>query len=223
VPTSAGGLGTNGYVTNSGTFTTLVEINSTLTLTQTYIEGYMNGAAMRPVLLNSSVSGATSGQCDTVTVALHAATVPYAEVLSQKVVLGITGAATLTFPPSVIGNSYYLVVKGRSLIETWSATPLAFASTTAYDFGSASKAYGGNMGMVGSVPVLYSGDIEATYPYLHDGNVDLFDFSAWETEYNNFSAGYFKEDLNGDGNVDLFDFSIWENNYNNFVSKITPP
>jgi subtilisin-like proprotein convertase family protein len=192
--------------------------NSVLTLSSTYIEGYMNGGVMRPVLLNSGVPGATSGQCDTITVALHAATSPFAQVQSVKVVLGTTGAATVVFPPSVIGNSYYLVIKGRNLLETWSADPVSFSATTAYSFNGVGRAFGSNLGTLGGIPVLYSGDLDA----LKDGNIDLLDYPVWENQFNVSNTGYQSSDLNGDGLVNALDYQIWEAKAINFISVKKP-
>jgi hypothetical protein len=197
---------------------------SDLTLTNTFIEGYMNGATMRPVLANAVAAGGTvptftpptSGTaCDIITVDLHAATAPYALVHTTTATLTTAGAAAVRFPAAASGNSFYVVVKGRNIVETWSAAPVAFTSTASYSFATA---YGSNLGAVGGVPVIYSGDIAGP----QDGNIDFFDYPIWETDYNNFVGGYYPSDLNGDGNVDFFDYPIWETNYNNFVGVSKP-
>jgi hypothetical protein len=187
-----------------------------LTLNQTFIEGYLNGASMRPVLMNSGVVGATATQCDTIQVALHASTSPYALVYSDTTVLGTNGTAVASFPAAAAGGNYYIVVNGRNLIQTWSANPVTMASSVSYHFGAASQAFGNNLGLVGTIPVMFSGDID------QDGVVDLADYPIWETDYNNFVIGYAPTDLGGDGVVDLVDYPIWEANYNNFVSVSKP-
>ncbi len=198
----------------------LTNCETSLNLTQTFMEGYMTGNSMRPVLLNSGVPDATVNQCDTITVALHASTFPYAQVYSTKTVLSTTGATTALFSPAVVNSSYYVVVKGRNLVETWSANPMNFAVSNAYNFGSAGQAYGNNLGSVGGIAVIYSGDMDA---YAGgNGSIDLVDYPIWETDYNNFESGYFSSDLNGDGAVDLIDYPIWETNYNNFIYVIKP-
>jgi subtilisin-like proprotein convertase family protein len=191
------------------------ECNSVLTLSQTFIQGYMNGSAMRPVLLNSGVPGATASQCDTVILALHNAISPYAQAQTQKAVLSVNGSLSVTFPASVIGQSYYVVIKGRNIVETWSTAPITFTAAVSNNFATA---YGGNLGLAGGVPVIYSGDIAMP----KDGSVDFFDYPIWETDYNNFVSGYFASDLNGDGSIDFFDYPIWETNYNNFIGVVKP-
>jgi subtilisin-like proprotein convertase family protein len=199
-------------------FTTICESN--LNLTQTFVQGYMDGSTMRPVLLNSGVAGATATQADTITVALNGSAPPYSQVYAKKTVLNTNGSTSLTLPPSALGNSYYLVIKGRNLVETWSAAPIAFSSSTAYHFGAAGQAYGGNLGISSGIPVIYNGDINGN-PF-GDGSVDFIDYSIWENDYNNFLSGYYASDLNGDNSVDFLDYVIWEVNYNNFISTIKP-
>jgi hypothetical protein len=193
--------------------------NTTLNLTQTFIQGYMNGSSMRSVLLNSGIAGATALQCDTITVELRNGTSPFALAHTFKGILMTDGTISCTFPGSAAGNSYYIAIKGRNLLETWSAAPVAFTGTTPYNFGTAGQAFGGNLGLSGSIPVIYSGDFNTP----QDGSIDLIDFPIWQTEYDNFSVGgYFISDLDGDGNVDLADFPIWNTNYDNFIGISRP-
>ncbi|MCC6722991.1 MAG: proprotein convertase P-domain-containing protein [Saprospiraceae bacterium] len=196
---------------------------ASLNLTQTFIQGYMDGTSMRPVLLNSGVAGTNSSQCDTITLALHAPTSPYTEIFSKKTILSTTGSTTALFPPSTVGNSYYLVVKGRNLIETWSATPQVFSFSPTYNFGSASQAFGNNLGVTGGVTTIYNGDMNGNGPF-GDGVIDIFDYPDWEVEaFVNFAEGYYPEDLDGNGQVDIFDYPIWEiNAFVNFVEAVKP-
>ncbi len=188
----------------------------------TFIEGFMDGSnsAMLPVLLNSGVMGATSTQCDTITVALHNMASPFAEAFSFKGVLNTDGTISCTFPGAAIGNSYYVVVKHRNALDTWSANPVAITATTSYSFASGvSQAYGSNLVAKGSLYAMFSGDIDSI---LGDDAIDLIDYSIWEADYNNLSTGYIQSDLNGDGSVDLIDYSIWEGNFNNLISVLKP-
>jgi hypothetical protein len=208
---------TNSSLYATSTFTTLSF--ATLSLSQTFIAGYMDGSVMRPVLQNSGVPGATSGQCDSITIALHSMTSPHGLQFEQKVVLSATsGTATADFPSGALGNSYYIVIKGRNIIETWSANPVPFSTSTSYHFGSSAQAYGNNLGNIGGISVIKSGD----FAIPQDGNVDLLDYPEWESNYQAFMTGYFASDLNGDGRVDLLDYPIWESNYNNFTTVIRP-
>lgn len=185
-----------------------------------YIQGYMNGGSMRPVLLNSGVPGATSSQCDTITIQLRNATAPYAVAHSYKGVIGINGQIECVFPASAIGNNYYVAVKHRNALETWSANTIALVNNGNYNFSTgSSQAYGGNMSQVGGLWCFYSGNIDSVTP---DDNIDLVDYPVWETDYNNLEVGYFRSDLNGDGSVDLIDYPLWETNYNNLIGVSRP-
>jgi hypothetical protein len=193
--------------------------NTMLNLTA-YVEGFMDGSVMKPVLQNSGVSGATASQCDTFTVELRNTTSPYALVYDTFAVVGTNGQGMFTFPGTVAGNSYYIVVKHRNALETWSANPVAFTSNTSYSFGSGqSQAYGNNMVEVGGVWCMYSGDIDAVIP---DGNINGTDYSVWELDDSNFETGYKQSDINGDGNVSGPDYSIWELNDSLFISVQKP-
>jgi hypothetical protein len=132
--------------------------------------------------------------------------------------LKTNGTAICNFPIVNDGN-YYLVIKHRNAIQTWSATPIYLnSSPLIYDFSdAANKAFGANLvelqiGVFG----LYSGDVN------QDENVDNSDYSIWESDANDFSFGFYATDLNGDGNVDNTDYSIWEANSNNYIFSIHP-
>jgi hypothetical protein len=187
-----------------------------------YIQGYMNGGTMRPVLMNSGI-GASSSNCDNITIELRNSSAPYALVESFTGIIGTNGTMRAAFTTAAPGN-YYVAIKHRNALETWSKLPVAISNNASYNFSTAAtQAYGDNMvglGAGGSAPfALYSGDIDAL---IADGNIDLLDYPIWETDYNNLEIGYFRSDLNGDGNVDLVDYPVWEANYNNLISVAKP-
>jgi hypothetical protein len=172
---------------------------------------------MIPVKLNQYVAGATTTDVDDVTLELR--TVADGTLVdTATAALKTDGTAVATFATGAAG-SYYLVVKYKNAIETWSATPQTVGLTPlTYDFtNAANKAYGANMVQVApGVFAFYSGDIN------QDTNIDNLDYSIWEEDVNNFTSGYFPTDLNGDGNVDNLDYSIWETNSNNFIYSVNP-
>jgi hypothetical protein len=185
-----------------------------------YLQGYMNGGSMRPVLLNSGIGGATASQCDTITIQLRNASAPYGVAHSFTGVIGTNGQLQCVFPASAIGNNYYVAVKHRNVLETWSANTVTLVNNGSYNFSTGSgQAYGGNMTQVGSFWCFYSGNIDAVTP---DDNIDLLDYPVWETDYNNLEVGYFRSDLNGDGSVDLIDYPIWEASYINLIGVSRP-
>jgi hypothetical protein len=133
-------------------------------------------------------------------------------------ILKTNGTMKAYFPLASIGSSYYLVLKHRNSIETWSAMPVLISQNMLYDFStSAAMSFGNNhLQMEPSVFAIYTGDIN------QDGVVDGLDYNDWENDNNNFAGGYFSTDLNGDGIVDGLDFILWETNSNNFVGAVVP-
>jgi len=181
-----------------------------------FFQGYYDGAGlMLPALLNENV-GTSTTVTDQITVELRDPNT-LAVVSSVNTLLYTNGTAVCIFPP--VNNSYYIVVRHRNNLVTWSAAPITIGTTPVYyDFSTAaSKAYGNNqIQKEPGIWAMYSGDIQ------QDENIDLLDLSILEVDINNFENGYFVTDLNGDGNVDLLDAPLLEDNVNNFIYSIHP-
>lgn len=158
---------------------------------------------------------------DTITVELRNSVTPFGIADFAKSVLSSSGNVTLKFGNAPDGN-YYLAVKHRNSIETWSANSLAVSrsASVSYDLTtSASQAFGSNLIQIDTSPVrfaVYSGDVN------QDGIVDATDISQIDNDASNFVTGYVSTDLTGDEFVDGTDFSIADNNAANFVSIIVP-
>ncbi|GBL35545.1 putative cell agglutination protein 1742.01 [Filimonas sp.] len=211
------GTSAAGCVATSTRLITVISCGTVLNL-KLYIQGYYLGAGlMDHVMQNQGVAGATALQTDTVTVELHNAASPYALVSTQKAVVNTNGAATCNFP--VTGN-YYIAVKHRNAVQTWSSSPVLMSGTINYDFSNlASKAYNSNQVQVSTSPSLwafYTGDMNA------DDNVDLLDLGLLESDITNFAFGYLGTDINGDGNVDLLDAPMVEANISDFIFSNHP-
>jgi len=96
-----------------------------------FIEGfYMGGGQMQAVLYNNNLN-ASPAACDSVTVELHNAFSPYSIFTSVNVLLHTDGSADVRFPISVSSNSYYVAVRHRNAIETWSKNPVRFSDAVA--------------------------------------------------------------------------------------------
>ena len=116
--------------------------------------------------------------------------------------------------PALVG-SYYIVLKHRSCLPLWSASPISFTNTTEYNFiQNVSNAYG-----IVSPPVLnqvapgvfalFSGELN------DDGYIDGMDYVTFETDL--YSSAYgdlflLDGDFNGDSYVDASDFSKFDYN-----------
>jgi len=189
-------------------FCAFVVVSSAATLNLSLFIGcyYVGSGQMQPVLYNEGVCGSCFTQVDTILVELHDSLNPLTVVASFKGMLMVDGTVACTFPNSVVGNSYYVAVKHRSTVQTWSASPVLMNNTTSYDFTTApSQAYGNNMILVSTSPIIfafYCGDIN------QDGNIDQIDFEPLDFGINHGLFGYNISDLNGDGNTDLLDFPI---------------
>ncbi|MBK7763308.1 MAG: hypothetical protein IPI46_08025, partial [Bacteroidetes bacterium] len=160
----------------------------------------------------------TLGACDSIVVELRDSLTPLVVDASIVAVLNQNGTATCIFPPMT--GSKYIIVKHRSAVQTWSASPVAMVPNITYDFSNAAlKAYGSNQVDVsgnGTIWAFFSGDIN------QDDNIDLIDNAYLESDINDFLYGYQVSDLDGDGNVDLLDWPLLEINGSNFIFSNHP-
>jgi hypothetical protein len=189
--------------------------SSTLNITM-FIQGYYVGAsAMTPVKANQGI-GSSSTDVDDILVELRNPTT-LELVASAQGVLQTNGTAACIFLTSQSG-SYYIVVKHRNSIETWSTTPITIGASSSYNFTtSANKAYGDNMKeMEPGVWAFYSGDIN------QDGFIEASDFPLLNNDNDAFAEGYLNTDINGDGFVEASDYPILNNNSDNFIESIHP-
>ena len=117
------------------------------------------------------------------------------------------GLATFQIALSSNAN-YYIKVRNRNHIETWSALPVSFVpSTVEYDFRSSmGQAYGSD------AQVLVEPNVYAFYLGDLDQNtwVDAYDFNIFEPDITQGSTGFFDTDLDGSGWVDSMDFNLFE-------------
>lgn len=191
--------------------------DSTITI-KLFLQGFYSASnSMSAVLMNQGI-GNSNSITDTITIELRAPSYPFALIASNKAIVDTGGIALLKFSSSLSG-SYYIVVKHRNSIETWSSQPVTIGNCEMYyDFSIASnQSFDNNETQVSSnVWAFYSGDVN------QDGTIDIFDFLEWDVDNQNFNSGYYSTDLNGDGNVDIFDFLIWDPNNQNFVGVIVP-
>jgi len=219
----AGNWGTDYvYSTNASSLGSFYFIGNVAPPTSTlylrlFIQGYYTGGQlMQSVLLNQGVGGSMF-TTDSIDVEIRNVIAPYALVATVRTILQVGGTAVCNFPS--LNGSYYIVIKHRQALQTWSANPVMLgALPVSYDFSTASnKAFGNNMFEVETgVWAIYGGDIN------QDENIDLIDLSILEQDISNFAFGYKATDLNGDGNVDLLDSPILEINVSNFVYSNHP-
>jgi uncharacterized delta-60 repeat protein len=169
-------------------------------------------------LYNSSLDKMLS---DTAWIFIRNATYPYGIVDSSRSIIDSSGYATFGLANVINATNYFIVLKHRNSIETWSSNVNMFLSGfMSYDFSTdANKAYGNNLSLVDNSPArfaMFSGDVN------QDGTVDATDLSLIDNDAVIFVTGYVSTDLNGDNFVDATDFSLADNNASNFVSVIRP-
>ena len=186
-----------------------VYAQSTLNV-RVFIEGYYDSLQNEMVPVLDAVN--TPTLFDTVTINLHSPT-NLNIVFTQKVIFDINGYGTVVLPASLINNSYYLDLRHRNSIQTWSSLPILITNIVNYDFTTAkSQAFGNNQNWVGNAACIYSGD------FNQDENVDLSDFPFWDDQSVNTPYGYYLIcDLTGDSIVDLLDKYFWNKNNTSMI------
>ncbi|NVO19240.1 MAG: fibronectin type III domain-containing protein [Bacteroidetes bacterium] len=186
-----------------------------------YLEGLYNGTTMNQAMDINPTPKFTAPVADQMTVELHNSTTPYAIAQSYtNVNLNVNGLMNITTIPGSLSGSYYIVVKHRNSMETWSAAPVSLTGSGpfTYDFTTfATQAYGDNLKPIGSVFVIYGGDVNV------DGVVDGSDMANVDNASTSVLQGYFAEDVNGDGVVDGSDMAIVDNNATAVIQAQRPP
>jgi large repetitive protein len=190
---NAGGQGTYSGPWNFRTLQTF-----TLNL-KVYLEGFYNGSTQIQDTIKVILANATS----------------FAGADTSSAILGPDGSCNgISFARATSGN-YWLVIKHRNHLETWSSIVKYFNTSTPvnYDFTTASsQAYGNNMKQVGSAWVLYGGDAN------QDGMVSPLDYDTFRPQFG--LDGYRSCDFNGDGYVDGYDLPILNANFGK--NKVKP-
>ena len=152
---------------------------------------------------------------------------PWTRLDSIKVVIGTSGSGfgfggkwNSTDAAASTGANYWIVIRHRSAVETWSALGTnQFSKVTgvlAYDFTTAAnKAYGDNMILTGTKYCIYNGDIN------HDGTVDLNDIIPVLSDYDNLDY-HIENDMNLDWTIDLNDAIYVLSGYDNLIGAVIP-
>jgi hypothetical protein len=201
------------------TFSTFTGASIHSATLKVFLEGLYAGSGTMNQAYDDLGPHFAAGIADQVTVELHNSatysTIAYSLGLRN---LSTTGNIAISAIPAKYSSSYYLTIKHRNSIETTSGAPVSFAgSAVNYDFTTAAtKAYGDNMKLMGTVYAIWGGDVN------QDGIIDTGDMNPVENASTNFVSGYVTEDVNGDGFVDTGDMNIVENNSTNIIMAILP-
>jgi hypothetical protein len=131
---------------------------------------------------------------------------------TYKTLIKTNGTAEAFFPCTTLGSEYYIAVKHRNCIETWSQKTIIIQLSNNYNFtDSLNSAYNnGTNPPMKSINnnkfAFYSGDAN------QDGTIDVFDLQVTENDAYHFEYGYVNSDCNGDGAADALDMQLIENN-----------
>ena len=91
-----------------------------------FIEGFYIGNNLMNATLSNIFSGDNTITCDSLTVELHNENPPYNLEYISVGTISKFGFGSFIFPTSVLNERYYIVIKHRSAIDTWSKNPILF-------------------------------------------------------------------------------------------------
>lgn len=107
-------------------------ISSVLLNIKMYIQGFYTGPGS---MLAVAEPITNPNLCDTITVELHYTLAPYGLAHTVTNTIDINGNGQFVFPPSILNQSFYIALKHRNCIETWSKNPLLFNNVVkSFDF-----------------------------------------------------------------------------------------
>ncbi|MEJ5263417.1 MAG: hypothetical protein WHT45_12090 [Ignavibacterium sp.] len=146
----------------------------------------------------------TTNNSDTITVELRTSSAPYSLVTQIKTIPDNSGNSVFQITNVTENTPYYIAIKHRNSIETWSANTIQFISGIAsYDFTTAqNKAYGNNLKLINGKWCIYSGDVN------QDGFINSIDVATVYSNNISGTSGYVATDLNNDNYTEIQDLII---------------
>lgn len=100
-----------------------------------FIEGlYIGGGQMQAALYNNFPGDFSSTDCDSVFIELRDPMSPSTLIAGSYGILQTDGNAEVKFPASLNNGAYYIVLRHRNSVETWSKVPVTFGAVTNFDF-----------------------------------------------------------------------------------------
>ena len=115
---------TTDCITSDSIYISAVSCSTFMLNLNLFIEGYyLSGQVMQPVLYNNGLS-TNPNACDSITCELYTSNGTF--VSAKNGLLLIDGTCSISWPSALLANSYYIVVKSRNSIETWSKQPVLF-------------------------------------------------------------------------------------------------
>ncbi len=190
--------------------TIAVTIDTKLLIVNVILEGlYAHNTSMNNALNgNKQPQWGNSEIADKIIIELRDTSPPYPIVQTLNAYLSVNGEIK-SYVNCNNNALYYIVLKHRNHLETWSAIPVAFGGDTiVYSFIDAdSKAFASNQKQVSAgIFALLVGDLN------QDEVIDISDLVNLDIDLSLGSLGYLVNDLNGDGVVDLSDLVAIDEN-----------
>jgi hypothetical protein len=186
------------------------------------LSNYATNIRLFPLTLNLTalIQGFYDGSTmvsDTAAIELRNTSSPYGLVDQAKLVLNTSGNSAANFSIAADATNYYLVVKHRNSIETWSKLPQQFTGgTLTYDFTTAAtQAYSDGvspnlpMNQINGKWCFWSGDVTHNYFIEYDDLIQVYNKYLLALE----DPGYWDEDVTGNGFVEFDDVLLVYNNY----------
>lgn len=99
-----------------------------------FVEGLYTGNGTMIPTLYETLGGADTMATDTVFFKIHSQGTPYTVFYSGTGILKKNGLCTLTIPGGYYNSLFYLEVKTRNTIETWSKVPVMLNNLVPFDF-----------------------------------------------------------------------------------------
>ena len=92
-----------------------------------FIEGaYLGSGQLQAVLNTNFPMDFPVTSCDSITIELRSDASPYVLMASATAILQTDGSATVQFPAAYSNGTFYIVLRHRNSIETWSKLPVLF-------------------------------------------------------------------------------------------------
>ncbi len=98
-----------------------------------FVEGLYTGNQLMLPSLYQQFGGADTMAADTVTLKIHHSVTPYATLQTVKAVLKKNGNVAFTVPGAYYNSIFWIEVKTRNAIETWSKTPILLNNLQTFD------------------------------------------------------------------------------------------
>ena len=121
-----------GATTSNSIVLTVIGCSSVTLNLKVYIEGFYKGNGLMNAVIDSANYPTI---CDTISVELHNTVSPYNSVEWKRGTISTSGNGSFIFSSSVTGNAYYIVIRQRNGLATWSRNAVLFNNSTVnFDF-----------------------------------------------------------------------------------------